>query len=448
MSAIATMRVRGVCAWWLALAVVFTVALAWRLGYLERFVPARILAGDEHHYALYAFNLVRHGVYSSAPPGSEPVPDTYRSPGLPLLGAAIMAIVGIEDASWYYVVLYVQALIGAITALLTVLLVRHWLPPPWAVAAGLATACWPHAIAMTGYFLIETLYAFALVLALWLVVRAAAGGTPWRCLPAGLALGFTTMVNPVALPLIMLLAALIAALRSWRPALALLAAAALPPAAWAFYSADWDGRDGARMRAAINFVQGLNPHYHDQWFNAIARGDPQDTASLRAMDAEAARIAARPAVAFELVAARVREVGCASVLRWYLIEKPWLLWDWSIRIGQDDLEVNKLARAPFISDFPFQVLAAVAKAANPLLVALAALACAFVVLNWRRRHDPGAFAVAAVVVCVLMHTAVHVVLQAEPRYSIPLRPLQLALAIGAIAWLWSRWQVYRQAQRR
>ncbi len=182
---------RGGAGWLLALAVVFAVALVWRVGYLERFVPERILVGDEQQYASYALNLVRYGIYSSALPGSEPVPDTYRSPGLPLLGAAIMAIVGIEDASWYRVALYVQALIGALTALLTVLLVRHWLPPAWAIAAGLAIACWPHLIAMTGYFLIETLYAFALVLALWLVARADGAGIG-RWVSAGLAVGFAT----------------------------------------------------------------------------------------------------------------------------------------------------------------------------------------------------------------------------------------------------------------
>jgi hypothetical protein len=448
MNAAAPARGSGAGAWWLALFAVFAVALAWRVAYLERFVPARILVGDEHQYGSYALNLVRYGVYSSAPPGSEPVPDTYRSPGLPLLGAAIMATVGIEDASWYRVALYVQALIGALTALLTVLLVRHWLPPPWAVAAGFAVACWPHAIAMTGYFLIETLYAFVLVLTLWLVVRAAARGGGWRWLPAGLAVGFATWVNPVALPLVLILPVLVACLRGWKPALALLASAAVLPATWGLVTADWAGQDGARTRAATNFVQGLYPEYHKQWFDAATKGDAVATASLRAMDIESARIAASTAVAIDLVAIRVGEKGVVPLLRWYLVEKPWLLWDWSIRVGQGDLEVSKLDRSPFRADLPFQVLASIAKAANPLLVALAAMACVYVLLGWRRRDDPRALALAVTVACVLMHTAVHVVLQAEPRYSIPLRPLQLALAIAAIWWLWTRWQAYREAQRR
>jgi hypothetical protein len=439
---------RAGASWLLALLAVFAVALVWRVAYLERFVPARILVGDEHQYGSYALNLVRYGVYSSAPPGSEPVPDTYRSPGLPLLGAAIMATVGIEDATWYRVALYVQALIGAITALLTVLLARHWLPPPWAVVAGLAIACWPHAIAMTGYFLIETLYAFALVLGLWLVVRAGAAGSLWRWLPAGLAVGFATWVNPVALPLVLVVPALVFLARGWRSGLALLISAALLPAGWSTMTSSWPGADAARERAAFNFVFGLYPEAHARWFAHAAVRDPAGTAFLEHVDVDTERVAAEPAVAIHLLAGRAAEAGAGALLRWYLIEKPWLLWDWSIRVGQGDLEVNKLERSPFKVDPPFQVLASIAKAANPLLVALAALVCGFVVLSWRRRDDPRALALAVTVACVLMHTAVHVVLQAEPRYSIPLRPLQLALAVGAIGWLWSRWQAYRVVQSR
>lgn len=433
---------------WAALLAVFLVALSWRVAYLELFVPARILVGDEHQYGSYALNLVRHGIYSSAPPGApERAPDTYRSPGLPLLGAAMMALAGTADAAWYRAALYVQAVVGALTALLTVLLVRHWLPPPGAILAGLAAACWPHSIAMTGYFLTETLYAFTLVLALWLLARADArrGGWPWAA--AGLATGAATAVNPVALPLVLLLPLLVAVLRGWRPALVLLAAAALLPAAWSWISADWPGRDGARQRAATNFVQGLHPEFHDWWFEMAAVADPEATRRLAALDADAVRLAADPGVAAELLAARARE-GPGPLLRWYLLEKPWLLWDWSIRIGHGDVEVNKLARAPFTMDPPFQVLAAISKAANPFLVALAALGCAVVLANWRRRADPRALALAAIVLCLLLHTAVHVLLQAEPRYSIPLRPLQLALAVSMLAWLGAYWLRRRAAQRR
>jgi hypothetical protein len=438
---------RGGAGWLLALAVVFAVALVWRVGYLERFVPERILVGDEQQYASYALNLVRYGIYSSALPGSEPVPDTYRSPGLPLLGAAIMAIVGIEDASWYRVALYVQALIGALTALLTVLLVRHWLPPAWAIAAGLAIACWPHLIAMTGYFLIETLYAFALVLALWLVARADGAGIG-RWVSAGLAVGFATWVNPVALPLVIVLPALVLWSRGWRPALVLLMAAALLPTMWSVTTTGWPGQGAARERAAFNYVFGLYPEGHTRWFAHASVRDPDGTAFLAQVDADTKRVAADTAVAVELLDARIADVGLGPMLRWYLLDKPWLLWDWSIRIGQGDLQVNKLARPPFQVDPPFQLLAAVAKAANPLLVALAGLACAFVLVNVRHREDPRALALAAVVACVLIHTAVHVVLQAEPRYSIPLRPLQLALAIGSVYWLSTRWLAYRAAQTR
>jgi 4-amino-4-deoxy-L-arabinose transferase-like glycosyltransferase len=446
MNAAAPARGSGAGVWWLV--ALFVVALSWRVGYLERFVPGQVLAGDEGQYATYSLNLVRHGVYSSTPPGSTPVPDTYRSPGLPLLGASMMAVFGVEGGGWYYGVLYAQALIGALTALLTALLVRQWLPPPWALAAGFAIACWPHSIAMTGYFLIETLYAFTLVLALWLIVRAGAGGNRSWWLASGTAVGLATAVNPVALPLVLLMPMLVAWLRGWRPALTLAVASMLVPAAWSIETMDWAGQSASRERAAFNFVFGMYRDGHQQWFDFRVRNDAEAATFFARVDDDTARVAAERGIAFELLADRAAETGTLDLIRWYLIEKPWLFWDWSIRVGQGDLAVNKLDRPPFQVDPPFRILASIAKAANPLLVALAALACVYVLLGWRRRDDPRALALAVTVTCVLMHTAVHVVLQAEPRYSIPLRPLQLALAIAAIWWLWTRWQAYREAQRR
>jgi hypothetical protein len=211
---------------------------------------------------------------------------------------------------------------------------------------------------------------------------------------------------------------------------------------------DWPGQNASGERAAFNFVFGMYRDGHDRWFEWRALGDADAAAFFERVDVDTAKLAADRSEAVHLLAARAAETGAASLLSWYLLEKPWLFWDWSIRIGYGDVEVNKLARAPFTVDLPFQVLASIAKAANPLLVALAALSCLFVLVNWRRRNDPPALALAAVVACVLMHTAVHVVLQAEPRYSIPLRPMQLALAVGAMYWLWTRWLAYRATQAR
>src|SRR5690606_23423614 len=71
--------------------------------------------------------------------------------------------------------------------------------------------------------------------------------------------------------------------------------------------------------------------------------------------------------------------------------------------------------------------------ANPLLVLLAAAAVAWGLARaWRRDHAVVPFLLVAG--SVLAVTLVHSVLQAEPRYAIPFRPLLLLLIVTTAAW--------------
>mgnify|MGYP000289320044 CR=1 FL=1 len=69
-----------------------------------------------------------------------------------------------------------------------------------------------------------------------------------------------------------------------------------------------------------------------------------------------------------------------------------------------------------------------------LLLGLAGLAMAW----WRRRADPPA--VGMVCLTLLYVSAVYVVLQAEARYSVPLRPLLYLCAVYALVAIGRLWR--------
>src|SRR5690606_8735985 len=124
------------------------------------------------------------------------VPDSYRDPGYPFLVATLMRLLGGE--AWYPVLLQLQAVLGAATVGLTLALGRRWMTAPWLAAGGILMALWPHSIAITSYFLTETLAGFLSVLWLWLLATV---GRHWRgALLAGLVAGMAGLVNAVLLP--------------------------------------------------------------------------------------------------------------------------------------------------------------------------------------------------------------------------------------------------------
>lgn len=138
--------------WWLlALALVFLFALALRGYYLTTAMVYEPIRGDAVQYHAYAWNLLHHGVFSMAAPGSAQVlGDSFRDPGYPAFLALGMGLFGEFDA-WYPAVLLAQGLLGALTVVLLMLAARGWLADRWLVGAGVLMAVWPHSITITSF---------------------------------------------------------------------------------------------------------------------------------------------------------------------------------------------------------------------------------------------------------------------------------------------------------
>lgn len=388
---------------------------------------------DAAEYYRYAWNLWHHGTFSAALPGAETyVADSFRDPGYPAFLALWMGLTSSYDA-WYATVLLSQAVLGGVTVACMAMAMRHALPRPALVAATLVLACWPHAISIPAYVLSENLLAALCALAIMLVNEAAARPRLWKILLAGLAFAAAGLTNAVVAPLIIPLGVVLLWKRlfSGRQVILLVVITLAPLAAWSLRNATLhDGRSSG-YRAEMNLVQGSWPTYHAA-YQLWARGDADGRQTLDAIDAEIEAMHRDPQSGLRDLAARMGRAP-GTYLAWYA-GKPALLWGWDIRMGQGDIYVYPTRSSPFVDNPVWKAGEALAFLLNPFLGLLAVAGTIVAIWQPRSKAGPVCFAVLAAWV-----TVVYSVLQAEPRYSIPFRASEVALAALAVsegaAWL-------------
>lgn len=405
-------------------------ALLLRVGYAVGSQVVDEIAGDINEYVHYAQNILLHGVYSSTPPasGAVPVPDTFRPPGYPLFLASAMASAG---SSWIAVAKAMQIALSTATVLLTILIAREWMRPVFAVAAGALIAIWPHLVVFASTLLSETLFGFALALAVWLAVVAERTRRRTVAACAGLAFGAACLVNTVVALLPVALLLLLACRKQGRTAGPFLAGflalplvwfALAPPSATAAAPSSFD-------RLAMNFVQGSWPQYHAAWRTRHNNEISRDI--LSAINAEVDLMAASPADGFTAVGQRVA-ADPRSYTTWYLLEKPYALWGWSIQVGWRDIYFLQTLRSPYERQPIPMASMALVKKLNPLVFAAAIISIGLCLIQVRRcRTLP--FALLTCAACFLYFTSLHAVLQAEPRYGIPYRAFEILLAVSLAA---------------
>lgn len=390
------------------------------------------IRGDIVQYVAYGWNLVEHGTFSHAAASHVvPIPDAYRGPGYPLFLALTFALAG-DDGFWYPLVLQLQAVLAALTCVLTVACARQWLSRAWSLVPGIALALWPHHIAATGALLSEIVLGFCLILAVWLNALALTKPSRAAAFGAGFAYAYAYLVNPLALPLAFLAGAV--TWLSGRRAAAVVVVA-LPLTfllGWQIRNTiSVDAANSLPNRGLVNLVQGSWPLYHAAY---NARNDHEIPAAImRAIAAEERLIVTDLGAGLSAMGARMAD-SPLDYARWYLLEKPWLLWDWDIRIGIGDIYYHRVTGSPLETQGGLRAIKRVSKALNPALFGLSVATTVAMMLAWIRRRrvpDPAPLLIA---VGFAYFTAIHVVFQAEPRYSIPYRSFEMLAAVTAITW--------------
>ena len=393
------------------------------------------IRGDILEYANYAWNLLyRHTFSATAPGAAVVIADAYRGPGYPLFLAATM-LAGGDGGRWYFIALHAQALLGTATVLMGILLARHWLSRGWSLAAGMLMAVWPHHIAATGALLSELVFGFLLMLALLLTAEAARRRSWGWVAAAGIAYGYAYLVNPIVLLFPLLVALVFWKAGLGRKGVVVLLIALAFAGVWAGRNAMLQPHPDITGRAQINFVQGSWPQYHH------ARNDSQIVGSdtrpiaqsiMRAIDEETRLLGKDPRAGLRAMAERMQS-DPGYYARWYAFGKPWLLWDWDIRVGAGDVYFHVVTHSPLDTHPLLRGIKSMLHALNPAIFLLS-LAAGAGILGFRLRRPASVGIVPLLVALFFVYvTLVHTVFQAEPRYSIPYRPMELLLAVTALA---------------
>ncbi|MGS0997827.1 hypothetical protein [Rhodanobacter sp. UC4451_H18] len=443
---------------WLVLLAIFLFAFGLRWYYVSHALVLEPVRGDATQYYAYALNLSNHGIFSKDLPGATVIhPDNYRDPGYPVFLALWMKVLGAGEA-WYAAVLLGQALLGALTVALATQFGRHWLPLRWAAAAGVMMALWPHSITINGYLLSETVFGFLIVLGILSGAMAFQRGSTHLAAVAGLILGAAALTNAVLLPFGILLAALLAwrGLSPRKLCIALALGACVLPSAWALRNAIVVAPvagTSSTDRALLNLAQGSRPEFQTAWRDSVF-GDEDAKAKAKVVfqhvNDDYARLRSSPLRGVGVMLRRFSQHPL-QFSQWYLMQKPALLWGWGIEIGQGDIFVFPTKNAPFQTQPMWIALAAICHATNTLLMLLALAAF---LLGWLQRNrlglrplTAGRAALISTLSLVAFVTFVYSALQAEPRYSIPFRPLEILLALTTLYWIATWWQKWKRETR-
>jgi hypothetical protein len=293
---------------------------------------------------------------------------------------------------------------------------------------------------MNSYLLSETLLSFLLLMSFVLLDLADARTSRRAAIAAGILFAAAGLTNAVILPVGAIFGIGLAMTQKSKRLLwcIFLAANLMPILVWQVRDVMVPAKQSATSRAVLNFVQGSWPDYQESYLPAIY-GDPVAKAKLAAVDNEFHLLVAKPGDGARAIVTRISTQPLRYVA-WYA-SKPILLWGWNVMIGQGGLYIFPTINSPYEKNIIWIIAASIAKSLNMILLLLAATGIA---LGARRPRDMIASAMAGLLLYI---TIVYGLLQSEPRYSFPFRPIEIVLAITALATIARRISRYQSRTR-
>lgn len=197
----------------IALASITRAVWFWRAVYVRAKDPPPDATSDGGQYLVAAKNLRFHHVFSFAPDLS---PTYFRAPGYSMMIAPLFTSDSVYPIKS---ILLMHAVLGIATAALVYLIAMHF-GRRIAVTAGVAMALAPMSGVFISEILTETLYTFLITLAVFFW-----GRTNWRW--AGFAFGLSWLVRPTTMAFLLFAIAITLIVRAQRRFVLLMAAVAL-----------------------------------------------------------------------------------------------------------------------------------------------------------------------------------------------------------------------------
>jgi len=404
-----------------------------RISYFQQTIVYNPLMGDALSYVKYANNLVNYNTFSRSSGTSLPKPDSYWAPGYPAFIAASIIVANKLNTNSYLVVMYSQVALGVLISVLTLLLGRLFLSKTWSIIPAVLVSFSPHLISMGGYLLTETLFSFLLLAAIYSFSIAFADGKWWFFIVSGLFFGLSYLVNPVMFftPILIIFVSgyILSAskseiLVSFKPKIvSCLLVFLVIVGAWSVRNmiSVQSGESSSSNRLFKNLVIGSHSDFFD-----IYRANPRDPKNPATKDL---KFLNKSYSAFTgLLLKRVIQ-NPGHYAKWYLIDKPILLWNWDILIGQGDIFVYPVKVS-------FYDKSKIASATHLTMMSIHYWLFGFAIMGGillfksinSMPHTP-----IFLYITLIYVSAVYVVTQSEPRYSIPLRPEMYLCAIFFIS---------------
>ena len=411
---------------WVKLVCAFSIvffALWFRLEYQAHTIVDTPLRADAAQYYSIGWNLVHHGVVSMAIPDSvAPSPDSYRSPGYPLLVALSIQLGG--DEKGYHYLLLLQALLGALSVGLTIAIARQWLSFTYAIIAGLTAAIWPHLVTLSGYVLTETFFGFTLLLGSYLLIIARRNQRTYQYVLSGLVFAYSALINPAILLFPVVIAAVLFFSQRKFVVIFLLCALSFP-VAWAARSAMLDSAKTSSGRLLENILAGTEPDFDYNFSPAALVAKSRVSAGVKQYRNDF------PA-ALGMIVDRFTE-NPAFYANWYFVQKPLRFWQWSI-LGDGDIYVYPVFVSPFQTNAFFRAIVSLCYSLNIFLMAAAfCFVLVFSVKSFRHGLRDQDMPVVFITLLFVYATVLHSVLTPDPRYATPFRAFEILLALSLLA---------------
>lgn len=418
---------------WLLIFLIVSAGALLRVAYISNTLIVDPIRADAAYHLVYANNLLEDATFSKDM-SDDPVPDSYWAPGYPVFLAAVIKVSELLSVDTYNAILYCQLLLGVGTIFLCFLLAVSFLPGYWPLLPAFLVALSPHLVSLASYVLTETLFGFLLILALWTLSKAMAGGSCVRWLWAGMSFALAYMVNPVSLflaPLLALVLVLTARIGGaelpirelYRVLAIFLAPLIIISMLWSIRSAVSvpAGQQTASNRLLTNLVTGMYPDYHEKWRASIM--EPEKKVVLPGAGAGESY-----GTFLSVLSERFLQ-NPLQMVTWYSIQKPILLWDWDIRTGFGEIYIYRVEYSLYHTSIPTIVSYIFMAALHPWLLLGSIIGLVFLY----GKGSNGTMVPALLYIALIYVSLIYVISQSEPRYSIPLRP-ELYLCFSYFLW--------------
>lgn len=431
----ATISITGL----LVLVAILVLSLFLRLGMVDMIEGTVPIRNDAKEYYSYAANMKASGTYSSMLPAElsnterTVVPDATRPPGYAMFLYPFVTMP--PSVEMVYAIRIAQVILSTLTVLLSFLVVRDILGNTWALGASLLVGLSPHLVAMNIYLLTETLFAFLLMLFVYLATQGfGRQSIAWSIL-AGITLGLTLLTKSsiVYFPYLML-GFLIAKYRfsvNYRVLLFFVLGLVLVQAPWVARNVAMDGAGAGKPKALISLQNGSYP-------GLMYNDDPGTRGIPHRADPAYNEIQGYGGFLRDLADKVSNEP--AKYLQWYALGKLKMMFSWDMVAGFGDVFVYAVGYSPYADRQPFVLTHSIMKTIHPILMIFATLGMLLAVFrgggaNLKSRESIGVLLLGII---ALYYVSLHIVVTPLPRYMIPLRPVLYGLALYFLSYLVGR----------